>query len=709
MRRKLLRIGIFLGCAALLVAGLGFRYSVMDGVLVMPVREAIWFYKGLLLVNSNYGPAWNGLGVTHAAAYALDVDVVEIPLDEDRHNTRNWLQPTGLSAPQMTYALRRPPLGKERALHLAQAARAFRAATHLGGDVRDTGALGLGYALYEWQRNFVHDPWPLYGDPFDGEARQHTGDSRWWEDQALAALREVPKHDLSYLEFTHFIGTAESAAAQMSIHNILSNREVLTDAELEELISFREERFDSGLWWEFSGHATQGLPPQPAEMEALYPVTPEGLETANLYLRAVDARFKKSVAYKELPFVGHDSTPFAGRAFSFYERCRIAQYLNRNAKAFQWVREASTSRVCRYPLDFSRREKSLPSHVDDLWQLSRSLALKAVYEADGGDSEEAQATLLDCFALVESIRNEPFDVSQYRRRSMLRTALETLEDVQARVDFSDVQLAELQSRLRALAVYEPAINGYRGSLVTLQRSIDEAQSKDSFGEPEYSDLLRELGTPSVEAYWSVGEALIDAIPRPFPEALAEFERVSAANRDVQWSWPSRIISIVQTEASLRNAQIGLAVDRYVLTYAGLPDSLDALVPDYLDRVPLDPFDGQPLRYRRVGEGFVVYSVGKNLVDDGGVRKVKSGEYHVLETADELYCVRVPEADVAGMTEEELEALREKPAVRSSVPQRANRSQPGEASPQRGGALRSLGTAEDTGAGRRPAPSKAIAE
>ncbi|NJL71101.1 MAG: hypothetical protein HC888_05515 [Candidatus Competibacteraceae bacterium] len=259
MRRKLFRISVFLGCVALLVAGLGFRYSVMDGVLVMPVREAIWFYKGLLLVNSNYGPAWNGLGVTHVAAYALDVDVVEIRLDEDPHNTRNWLQPTGLSAPQMTYAPRRPPLGKERALHLAQAARAFRAATHVGGDTRDTGALGLGYALYEWQRHFLQEPWPLYGDPFDGEARQHTGDSRWWEDQALAALREVPKRDLSHLEFTQFIGAAESAAAQMSIHSILSNRGEFTEVESVELSSFHAEPFDSGPWWKFSGHAAQGI------------------------------------------------------------------------------------------------------------------------------------------------------------------------------------------------------------------------------------------------------------------------------------------------------------------------------------------------------------------------------------------------------------------------------------------------------------------
>ena len=37
----------------------------------------------------------------------------------------------------------------------------------------------------------------------------------------------------------------------------------------------------------------------------------------------------------------------------------------------------------------------------------------------------------------------------------------------------------------------------------------------------------------------------------------------------------------------------------------------------LEAVPLDPYDGQPLRYRRLADGIAVYSIGKNGVDDGG--------------------------------------------------------------------------------------------
>ena len=50
----------------------------------------------------------------------------------------------------------------------------------------------------------------------------------------------------------------------------------------------------------------------------------------------------------------------------------------------------------------------------------------------------------------------------------------------------------------------------------------------------------------------------------------------------------------------------------------LPATLDALVPKYISAVPRDPFDGKPLRYDSKKK--IVYSVGYNLKDDGGMAK-----------------------------------------------------------------------------------------
>lgn len=49
-----------------------------------------------------------------------------------------------------------------------------------------------------------------------------------------------------------------------------------------------------------------------------------------------------------------------------------------------------------------------------------------------------------------------------------------------------------------------------------------------------------------------------------------------------------------------------------------PATLDELTPDLLPSVPRDRFTGEPLRYRVDGGEVVVYSVGQDLDDDGGV-------------------------------------------------------------------------------------------
>lgn len=72
---------------------------------------------------------------------------------------------------------------------------------------------------------------------------------------------------------------------------------------------------------------------------------------------------------------------------------------------------------------------------------------------------------------------------------------------------------------------------------------------------------------------------------------------------------------------MRLAMTLLAIRIYQLEHGQPPASLDDLAPGILAEVPRDPFsqqDEQPLVYRREGDSFVLYSVGPNEVDDGGV-------------------------------------------------------------------------------------------
>jgi len=91
-----------------------------------------------------------------------------------------------------------------------------------------------------------------------------------------------------------------------------------------------------------------------------------------------------------------------------------------------------------------------------------------------------------------------------------------------------------------------------------------------------------------------------------------------------YSRAGQTIFIRAAEAETRRRLIvsALAIERYRLKEGILPDSLQQLVPTFAADVPTDFMDSKPLRYRRSnGDGFVLYSVGLDCVDDGGVRQI----------------------------------------------------------------------------------------
>jgi hypothetical protein len=71
------------------------------------------------------------------------------------------------------------------------------------------------------------------------------------------------------------------------------------------------------------------------------------------------------------------------------------------------------------------------------------------------------------------------------------------------------------------------------------------------------------------------------------------------------------------QARLRCLIVALAAERYRRAHGRWPEQLDDLTPELLPAVPLDPFDGRPLRCARLDDGLVLYSVGFDGKDDGG--------------------------------------------------------------------------------------------
>src|SRR3974390_919872 len=74
------------------------------------------------------------------------------------------------------------------------------------------------------------------------------------------------------------------------------------------------------------------------------------------------------------------------------------------------------------------------------------------------------------------------------------------------------------------------------------------------------------------------------------------------------------VAHAQTDVDL--ATTACALERYRLSNGRYPDELTQLVPAFLAKLPNDIIDGKPLRYRKEGQRFALYSVGWNAHDDG---------------------------------------------------------------------------------------------
>lgn len=75
------------------------------------------------------------------------------------------------------------------------------------------------------------------------------------------------------------------------------------------------------------------------------------------------------------------------------------------------------------------------------------------------------------------------------------------------------------------------------------------------------------------------------------------------------------------EAALSLEEIVLSSKRFQIAHGRLPHGVNELVTEYLDTIPIDPFDGSPLRYNL--EKRIVYSVGDDQIDNGGKKSKNS--------------------------------------------------------------------------------------
>jgi hypothetical protein len=95
----------------------------------------------------------------------------------------------------------------------------------------------------------------------------------------------------------------------------------------------------------------------------------------------------------------------------------------------------------------------------------------------------------------------------------------------------------------------------------------------------------------------------------------------ATDADLSKIWQTT----AHNQTLVNEAQIACALERCHLAHGKYPETLDALAPQFIEKIPHDIIGGQPLHYRRTDDGkFLLYSVGWNEIDDGGQEPLTKG-------------------------------------------------------------------------------------
>jgi hypothetical protein len=593
-----------------------------DEVRLALVGEVVEILRAHLAENPDDYAAWANLGGVHANVYARGTEAVELA----RPRKEGEAPSVELAMPPIALAKRLESVSEPRAAHLAQAVRCFQKAVKGEGRVKEDALVGLGYALWESRDRFAQIPWPLETEAFDVEAKKHAAESEWWGEQALSVLQQlnIPDDPATALKRDYESNMGTNAPACWILLQILEQRTTLSEEDKKKLESFR--KISKGYRGNESAFAAE-LPPQPQELASLYPATPAGMATAELYLRAVDATAYLLSTGSDLPYIGQGNMKdFRGKPLSQELVSKIPVCLDAHKETFRLLDEAARGTECRYPVDLSKGLLVGVPHLSPLRNVARLLAMRSLYASVTGDSATVARSLTNCFAVSESLRSEPVAISQILRVGIVGIAIATLNETQNRIDLAPADMLALQEKLASLEGLDglkAAMLGERFALIeAVEMPFDTAEYK---GLSPASIARMEKERPKSDEVSKLFAELIATIELPAAEAMEDCGRINDAYTLKLPNICRLIQSFHRMHAMLRGAQIALAVDRYSRTNAGPPETLEELVPVYLRTIPLDPFDEQPMRYRLEEGGFLVYSVGDNLVDDNGLQDVRTDQ------------------------------------------------------------------------------------
>jgi hypothetical protein len=388
----------------------------------------------------------------------------------------------------------------------------------------------------------------------------------------------------------------------------------------------------------------KGEPVTYEELLALYPEVPDEqnaalkvIEAIELFVRPEDI-FGNACIVPEYCFKYEQPGPMD--RWTAGELEETEKFLSLNSAFFSKITEASKLSTAHFPVSYDAKYACVYNpHAYPMLAIDKALLTQITWKAEIGDVVGIGDSIIEIFKIADTLKLEPSLESQSFRQIFYSEGWRAIVRVLNRVKLSDEQLKRIAQPLDGLHGWESDLRGIMGDracLLDLQQ--DDVENTRDYpllrlsshydrGDTIqfYTDLIEVLRlAPDIRRQRAIELA----------EGVLEGEKDTLARRTHLHDFFQRyaigpadgISSSMNLQSRLACARASIAIERFKLAHGGaLPDKLDELVPTFLERVPEDEFNGKSLRFKKLDNRYIVYSVGENLVDDGGVERKSDKE------------------------------------------------------------------------------------
>ncbi len=378
-----------------------------------------------------------------------------------------------------------------------------------------------------------------------------------------------------------------------------------------------------------------GYPVTYAELNAWYPMPTSGENAADYIMQAFDRlRIPEGPEKEQLPGMGAPILFRRTQPLDDQTSSAISTLLDNNAEALRLLEQATDITGCRYPVDFTLGDSTRLPDMSKCHAMVSLFCLKAALHAKRGEAGPAVDATIRAFRLADSLAQVPTIVSQRIGRICELRATATLEYI---LNCTTADAARLELLEQALAAASDS-NSLERALISEQCFMLEnlrrpmamtsmpPSRKPSFMRIQIARVSGEFDLAQIR-YMDWTDRYLTAARQPLHErvqAARELQRQRQRPHDrhvfvseVTPAFHGVMLSDVEGLTLLLTARTALAIERYRLATGHLPGQLADLVPTYLEQVPQDAFDGQAIRYKRLTNGYVVYSIGRDMSDNDG--------------------------------------------------------------------------------------------